>query len=342
MIDLGLRGQRVRAQLLHRPRLGGVVETVRWMLAVQAQDITASPLALRARMAGTTVADVVAAREDRSVVRFWGPRGTIHLAAAEDLPWLMPLVKPSATDSLRRLSQLGVETTEADAARKVGQVMSGRGPVTKAELGELLGAEGQAIVHLAALAARAGLVVMGPDRPGKPTYVHTGDWLGGPVVMETDRDRALAELARRYLRAHGPAGPRDLAAWSGLPLRDAAQGWQRISGEMVESGPGLWTLGPVPEPAEAEPVVRLLPIWDEFMLGWADRDWQAPESYKPVLHSGQPVVVVDGEVAAVWRPRRTTGRLDITLEPLRALDSAALAAEADDIGRFLGRTVRIT
>lgn len=312
------------------------------MLAVQAQDITASPLALRARMAGITAAEVVAAREDRSVVRFWGPRGTIHLAATEDLPWLMPLVKPSATDSLRRLSQLGVETTEADAAQKVGRALSGRGPVTKAELGELLSAEGQAIVHLAALAARAGLVVMGPDRPGKPTYVHTGDWLGGPVVMEKDRGRALAELARRYLRAHGPAGPRDLAAWSGLPLRDAGQGWQGVSGEIIESGPGLWTLGPVPEPPETEPVIRFLPIWDEFLLGWADRGWQAPESYKPVLHSGQPVLVIDGEVAAVWRPRRTAGRLDITLEPLRELDPAALTAEVDDIGRFLGRIARMS
>ena len=166
---------RFRAQLLHRPP-GGVVDVVRHLLAVQAQDVSAFPLAFRARSKALVAADVVAAREKREIVRCWGPRGTLHLVAVEDLAWLYPLVAPSPAGSLRRLRELG-----ADPSLDAAAVLAGRGPVTKAELGALLGVEGQAIVHLAALAAGRGLVVLGPERAGKATYVHAGDWLGAPL-----------------------------------------------------------------------------------------------------------------------------------------------------------------
>ncbi|WP_158566838.1 winged helix DNA-binding domain-containing protein [Actinomadura craniellae] len=336
---------RVRAQLLHRPASGGVTETVRRLLAVQAQDIAAFPIALHARMPAVTAADLRAARDERSVVRIWGPRGTIHLIAAADLPWLFPLIRSGPVDSLRRLGQLGVRIGEAEAVRAVDRALAGQGPLTKAELGERLAAgglpaEGQAIVHLAVLAARAGLLVFGPDRSNRPTYVHAADWLGSPVPVETDRERALAELARRYLRAHAPAGPRDLAAWSGLPLRDAETGWRAIAAELTEVSPGLWTAGADAADPVAEPVVRLLPIWDEYLLGWASTlAWAAPASYRPVIHSSRPVLLADGRVAATWRPRRTAGRLEITVRPLAPLAdqiSDLLAREADGLGRFLG------
>jgi hypothetical protein len=322
--------RRARAQLLHRPDIGGVVAAVRRLLAVQAQDIAAFPLALRARVAGITATDVAAARDDRSIVRTWGPRGTLHLIAAEDLPWLFPLVRTSPAHSLRRLRQLGVFADLDEATKTVDRAMSGQGPLTKAELGERLArtglaAEGQAIVHLAGLGALAGLVVLGPDRDGKPTYVHAADWLGAPVPTTTDREKALAELVRRYRRAHDPAEPADLAAWSGLPLTEVTGAWHETPDQ----------------PGEAGDVVRLLPGYDEYLLGWRTRP-VAPR-HAPAIHPGGGVlraaITVNGQLRGTWRTRRTARELRIVVEPFEPLPDpvrAALDAEVADVGRFLG------
>ncbi|GAB3661015.1 winged helix DNA-binding domain-containing protein [Actinocorallia lasiicapitis] len=306
---------RAVAQLLDRPAGLGVLEIVRHLLAVQAQDVAAYPLAFRARAEGLRAADVAAAKEDRSVVRLWGPRGTLHLAAAEDLGWLHPLLRPSATGSLRRLRELGVARTEAEAVSAVDRALAGRGPVGKAELGELLGVEGQAIVHHAALGARAGLVVLGPDTAGKATYVHAADWLGAPLPTEVDEDRALTELATRYRRAHGPSTPEDLAVWSGVSLGKARRGWRDSS---------------APPARECAPFVRLVPAFDEYLLGWKDRGL-APEHRKAVHPGGGMIrasVIVDGRIAGTWRGSAA--------EPFpgEPIDPDALEKEFRDVERF--------
>ncbi|HEX6469236.1 MAG TPA: winged helix DNA-binding domain-containing protein [Streptosporangiaceae bacterium] len=331
--------RRGRAQLLHRPDLGGVAATVRRLLAVQAQDVAAFPLALRARMPDATAAGVAAAREERAIVRTWGPRGTLHLVAAADLPWLFPLVRTSPAGSLRRLRELGVTADLDGAVRGVDRALAGQGPLSKAELGAALTraglpAEGQAIVHLAALGARAGLVVLGPDWAGRATYVHAADWLGAPLPVTTDHDRALAELALRYRRAHHPAEPADLAAWSGLPLREVTAGW-RAAGD-VEPVPAVD--GHTDGGGDG---VRLLPGYDEYLLGWRERPVAA--AYQREVHPGGGVlratVCVRGRIAGTWRARRAGAEMKITVDPFEPQPGAvvaAIAAEAADVGRFLG------
>ncbi|MGI8336766.1 winged helix DNA-binding domain-containing protein [Actinomadura scrupuli] len=352
-----IRHRRAHAQLLHRPG-GGAAEVVRRLLAVQAQDIAAFPLALRARTAGLTAADVTAARDTREIVRCWGPRVTLHLIAAEDLPWLFPLVRPAPTGSLRRLRALGVEIGADEAVRFVTAALAGQGPLGKPELGERLAkaglpAEGQAIVHLALLGAREGLVVLGPDRAGKPTYVHAADWLGRPLpVTVTDRDAALRRLARRYRLAHEPAEPADLAAWSGLSLGEARRAWpgseppppaqttpehaDLAQADLARAGSERADGGPVP-------VVRLVPGFDEYLLGWRTRELSVPGPYRTLIHPGggiiRPALLVDGQAAGTWRTRRSARRVGIIVEPFEPLSPAVLAelqAEAADIGRFLG------
>jgi len=299
---------RFAAQLLHRPP-GGVVDIVRHLLAVQAQEVSAFPLAFRVRSNGLCSADVVVARERREIVRCWGPRGTLHLIAVEDLSWLYPLVAPSPVGSLRRLRQLG-----ADPGLDAAQVLAGRGPVTKAELGALLGVEGQAIVHLAALAAARGLVVLGPERAGKATYVHASDWLGAPLPISlSDRDGAVRTLVARYRAGHDPSEPADLAQWSGLPLTQIRQAWGPES--TVEEDPGDG--------------VRLLPAYDEYLLGWRSRV-AGHRSTGGVIRAA---VLANGRVVGTWR---AGGEVE-AFEPLSEAVRAGIGREVADIARFLGR-----
>ncbi|MEV0383748.1 winged helix DNA-binding domain-containing protein [Nonomuraea sp. NPDC050643] len=310
----------VEAQLLHRPPGLAAGEIVRHLAAVQAQDVPSALLAFRARSATLTAADVEQAWHDREIVRAWGPRGTLHFIHAEDLPWMHALTRRD-TNILRRLAEEGV--TGDDLLTLIGRTLEGQGPLTKADLEERLAgrARGQGIVHLVALAAHHGLAVLAPSRSGKPTYVHTADWLGAPVVPEPDRERALKELATRYRAAHHPATPDDLAAWSGLPLGQARTAW------------GLSAAAPPPR--EEPPVVRLAPAFDEYLMGWRSRDPILPaEHAKKVFPGGgilRPVVLVDGTIRGTWGRKGA----NVTVQPFDDLPAGPLDDEIADVRRFL-------
>ncbi len=311
----------VEAQLLHRPPGLGAGDVVRHLLAVQAQDVPSACLAFRARSATLTRAAVEAAWQAREIVRTWGPRGTLHFVHAEDLSWLHALTRRD-TGTLRRLAQEGV--TGDDLLPLVDRALAGQGPLTKAELAERLAgrAHGQGIVHLVALAAHHGLAVLGPSRAGKPTYVHAADWLGAPITAEQDRERALAELALRYRRAHHPAEPEDLAAWSGLSLGDARTAWRLAA-------------APDPPPVAGTSVVRLAPAFDEYLLGWKSRDPILPAEHTRAVFPGggilRPVVIADGVIRGVWSRKGE----EVTVTPFAPLEPGPLAAEIDDVRRFL-------
>lgn len=349
-----IRRARLAAQLLHRPgRTGpGVVDVVARLLATQAQDIGAAPLAIRARSRGLTADDVAAARQNRSVVRTWGPRGTLHLVAADDLGWLTPLMlQPMLPTAIRRLAQEAVAGTPEELLATVERAMAGQGPLTKHQLADRLGrlgcpATGQGIVYLAYLAAIHGRAVLGPDRGNRPTYVHAAEWLGQAPVLERDRTRALAELVRRYLRAHAPAAPEDLAAWSGLPLRDTRAAWSSVAGELAEvehRGRPLWRLRRA-RPSEARVPVALVPAFDEYLLGWRDRALIVDAAHARKVQPGggiiRAAVLVDGRVAGTWRINGRAGPVVVDLFPGAAEDAGApavLAAETADVARFTGQ-----
>jgi hypothetical protein len=340
--DDDVRRARVTAQLLHRPgRRPAVADLVARLLAVQAQDIGAAPLALRVRSRGLTAAAVAAAREDRSVVRAWGPRTTLHLMTPDDLPLLLVCV--TTTHSARRLRQEGVTGAPDELARTVARALAGQGPLTKAAVGQRLArfgarAEGQGIVHVLLLGAAQGTVVLGPDQGNKPTYVHAGDWLGRVPRPARDRSRAVAEIARRYLRAHGPATPEDLAAWSGLAVGEARNAWAAIADELTEvqhAGRPLWRLRRAQRPGDVR--LALLPTFDEYVLGWRDRTFAVAGPAARLFSRGggmiPATVVADGRVVGTWRRDRSGGVATELFEPV---DEHALAAESEDVSRFVG------
>jgi hypothetical protein len=344
-----LRRARAAAQLLHRPRREAPDALARRLLAVQAQDLPAARLALRARTAGLTAAEVDTALEDGALLVAWLCRGTLHLVAPDDLPWLLALTAPGQlTTNRRRLGQEGVEPDDAErAVAIVERALAADGVLTRAQLAERLDAAGiptagQAIVHLLALTAFRGLTVRGPVRDGHPAYALARDRLGAealPAPSAFDRDRALAELARRYLAAHGPATETDLTRWSGLPLRDARAGLRAIGGELLELGDGLVDLArraPVPDRIPA----RLLGAFDPYLLGWRDRSFAVPAEHARRVHPGGGILRAtatrDGVAVGTWSAQRTGGRAEIALEPFPgAPEDDAFAEDAADVARFL-------
>jgi hypothetical protein len=351
-----LRARRASAQLLSGARGSTPAQVVGRLLAVQAQDLRAAKLALRARGQGFTAAHVDRALTvDRSLVVTWLGRGTLHLVCSADYPWLLGLTAPiMAAHSRRRLGQEGVSPDDADrAVAIVERALAEEGPLTRAELAERIAArrirtEGQATPHLLALAARRGVALLGPVRNGTQAFALTRDWLGAAAAGElggAERDAALAELARRYLAGHGPATAADLAGWIGLPLRDARAGLQAIAGELTRFGNELVEPAP-PRRTPARLPPRLLPPFDPYLLGWRDRSFAVPAEQSRRVHPGggilRAVATVDGLAVATWSTRRRGGRLGVEIEPLGPLPASAergLHGEAADVARFEGLTL---
>jgi hypothetical protein len=327
-----------------------VADLVRHLSGVQAQVPSAAALALRARTERLTASRVDRARvRDRSIVLTWAMRGTLHLIAAEDYAWLVPLVvEPRVSNARRRLKQEGVSSEQsARAVRLIEQMLERDGPLTRHEIADRLRrhrirTEGQAIAHLVWLAAAEGLICYGPDRERASSFVLVRDWLSDPAPM--DHEAALAELAVRYLRAHGPAEPADLASWSGIRPGDAKRAWREVEDRLVEmsttSGP-RWVLRSHKAGAPAG-LVRLLPSFDEYLLGWKDRSLTAkPNDWKTINRGGgwlRPVVLVDGHAAATWSIQRTGDGSRLEVAPFSRPTPAlrrGVALEAKDLGAFL-------
>jgi hypothetical protein len=180
--------------------------------------------------------------------------------------------------------------------------------------------------------------VLGPVLPEGQAFVAVRDWLGEAPDPPSDEARAtgLAKLGRRYLAGHGPADAEDLAAWSGLPLRDA-----RTALDGVRAPGSGAPAAPVP--------ARLLPAFDPYLLGWRDRSFAVPEEHARRVHPGggmlRATATVDGTAVGTWTARRSRGRLAVTIAPFAPLPARAeraLAAEAADVARFEGLEGSVT
>jgi Winged helix DNA-binding domain len=324
------------------------------LLAVQAQDLRAARLALRARGRGFTAGDVdQALSSDHSLVVGWLCRGTLHLVCREDYSWLLGLTGPlQSARSRRRLGQEGVPSDDAErAVRVIEEALADEGPLGRPELSERMAGrgirtEGQATPLLLNLAAMRGVSVLGPVRDGTQLFALARDWLGAAPRAElggAEREASVAELARRYLAGHGPATAADLAAWVGLPLREARAGLRAIAPELVELDGGLVDLAGRGRTPASLPA-RLLPAFDPYLLGWKDRSFAVPARHARRVHPGggmlRAVATVDGVAAGTWSMRRRSDRVDVAIEPFAALApgaARALRAEAADVERFESR-----
>jgi hypothetical protein len=334
--------ERLTAQLLAGPPARDPVAVTRQLLAVQGQDPRGARLAIRARTAGCSAADVDRAlSEDRSLLITWLNRGTLHLVCSEDYPWLAALTTPPLfTGNARRLAQEGVTPVAAErGVNTIERSLAREGPLTRSQLRDRIAkagvrTEGQALVHLLMLASLRGLIVRGPMIGRDHAYVLVRDWLEQPV--QVDRGRALAELARRYLAGHGPAGDRDLARWAGLPLRDARAGLNAIASELHTRTDGLLDLLER-RPAEELPPPRLLGPFDPLLLGWTSREEILGSNKGIVTVNGlfRPFALVRGRARATW----SFSNGEVALKPFGRMtrdDKTALEHDAVDVARYLG------
>ena len=362
---------RLRSQLVVGSAATSPHAVVSHLLGVQAQDYGAAVWAVGLRLPGSTLADVERAIAERTIVRTWPMRGTLHFVAAEDVRWLLGLLAPrTLAGALGRQAQLGLDAGTLERARELfSAALEGGRRLTRPEAMALLqsggvATDGQRGYHILWHLAHQGLIVVGPMQGKQQTFVLLDEWIA-PGTAEQDappRVEALARLAARFFRGHGPATVDDLARWAGVTKREAKVALAEVAGGLTSGqveGAVYWFASEVADsdiagstaPADAHRAaseVRLLPAFDEYMVGYRGREQVLGEhldAYGARIGSNglvAPAIIVDGRALGAWKrtlkPRTVTFKTE-EFQPLTTEECAGLAAEQERYARFVSRDV---
>ncbi len=288
------------------------------VIGVQAQDLRAAALALRSRVPGLTRSAVHAA----PLLRTWTARGTVHLIAASDRPWLHALfAKRNARVFGARFERFGiVDEINAMCADVVD--LCAEQPRDRASLLRALVERGHPTLEQGPIntfvpwLSTQGLIVT--DSEG---LLHASD--PPPPV---DHDTALEILGVRYRAGYGPCDASDVAKWSSLPITQARRALEAAG---ASSDADEW-------PTDETPSCLMLAAFDTLMLGYRTREpFVAAEHDGHILKGGgmlKPVVLDRGTATATWSIKKGRAELAWFDRPLAA---AELARESADIERFL-------
>ena len=340
-----------------RTGLSTAAETVDWLGAVQAQEYEPATWALALRMDGKPVRrDLEDAFEAGLILRTHVMRPTWHFVTQDSIRWMLELTGPLVQ---RRMAvynrRLELDPPTMTRSVKIFErALRDRQFLTRNELGERLrraglDATGMRLAHLAMHAEQEGVICSGPRRGRQFTYGLIAE--RAPGARRMGRDESLAELARRYLRSHGPATIRDFVWWSGLTTADARRGYEacQAASEAVD-GLTYWSVTSRAPGSPREASAHLLPIYDEYLVAYRDRV-AVPHGPSGIASaSGQSVifqhaVVIDGHIAGTWRTFRGARDLTVTVTPLRRLkrdERRTLASAAERYQRYLEVEVALT
>ena len=337
-------------------------DVVSAMCGAHAQVLSAAELSIGLRIAGLTRAAVRDALwSEHSLVKTFGPRGTVHLLPARELPmWTGALSAiPHSPSPFPEDVQLTPEQTDQVVTAIAGAL--GDTELTVDELTEALIATcgpwaGDLVMpafntkwprwrQAMATAANRGALCFGPNRGRNVTYTNPRRWL--PGFRPADGPTALADVVRRYLYTYGPATPQHFAQWLAAPRRWAAEVFDSLADELQQvevEGARAWVVaGDTTAPSATAAGVRLLPYFDAYVVGCQPRELLFPGvAVRRALSGGQagnfPVLLIGGTVAGIWHQRRVGRKLDITVEPFDALTPGQrreLDEQVERIGAFL-------
>ena len=344
--ELRLRNQRLAGAGFKRP-----AEVVAWLGAVQAQDYLGSLWALGLRMKTATEAAIEKAIADRTIVRTWPMRSTLHFVASADIRWMLALLAPRVIAGARsRYRQLELDQDDFDRSRDpVTRALQGGRQLTRDALYEVLEAAGisttgQRGIHILQRLALDGLLCFAARQGKQPTLALLEEWV--PPARMLEREEALAELAGRYFTSHGPATLQDFTWWSGLTVADAKKGIELAGVEQeTVDGQAYWLGAGAPGARPASPRAWLLPPYDEYTVAYKNRSAVLDPAHSSLVSGNgifYPVIVLDGQVAGTWKRAFKKGSVVITLSPfapLKKKERQAVAEEAERYGAFLGMPI---
>ena len=343
-------------------RPGSATEVVSAMCGVHAQVASAAELSLALRIEGATR---TLAREalwtDRTLVKTRGPRGTVHLLTAADLPmWTGALsqiprppyekvrdtmVTPAQTEKILAAIADALQDDDLTTDELTEEIVSRAGSWAGDRVMDAFQDKWPRWIAVSGAAMRRGVMCFGPNRGRATTYTSPTRWL--PGFAPTLGRAALTTLINHYLYAYGPATPAHFAQWLAVPKPWAAEQFAAADLSLVEvDGAKAWVAAgdtEFPLPDKRPSGVRLLPYFDAYAVGSHPRELLFPgAAFDRATARGQagnyPVLLVDGVVAGVWHQKRSGRNIHVTVEPVISLSATRrrlLEAQVERVGEIL-------
>jgi len=325
--------------------------------AMQAQDYPGALWSIGLRLPNSTSVDVERAISERTIIRTWPMRGTLHFVAAADVRWMLELLTPRiVAGRAGRHKELGLDAALFVRCEKLlvkalqgGKQVARGGLLALLERAGISTASQRGYVILWRL-AHEGVICFGSHQGKQPAFALLDEW--APKAKSLPRDHALAELALRYFIGHGPATLRDFVWWSGLKVADAKAGLEMVSSKLGREtihGAVYWMPQDTPALHDVSPTAYLLPGFDEFMLGYTDRAAALDSRHAQKVLPGNngmfmSTIIIDGRVAGLWK--RVFKKSSVVITPtlfgrLKKGETQALATPAARYGQFNGMTASL-
>jgi uncharacterized protein YcaQ len=331
---------------------------------VQAQVMSCAELQLWTRNHTLTRSQIARGLyEHRSLAKTTLMRQTLHLIPARDFSIFTSALRNTLLVQVYRIAaKVGVTPEEfADLNAHVLEALRD-GPLTQPEIRKRV--QPRASKRMKAWMSRVwsilrtpiaeGLICYGPARGAQVTFARTDHWLHRHLKKINAR-AAQQTLLMRYLAAYGPGTPRDFAKWSGIRMPEIRESWEAVKDQLAEvnvEGEPAWlprkSFKKLCAAAFSEPVVRLLPSFDPFLLAHAAKDHLVhPTHYKRVYGKQwwiSPVILIDGRVAGIWSHKRKGGNLLLAVEPFEKFPKkiqALVEEEAASLARFLDSSLQL-
>lgn len=343
------RATLARQHLLARTSMPALA-MIEHLAGMQAQLPRDPYIGLWSRLEGFAAEELADLLRTRQVARAPFMRSTIHLTSATDAAMLFTLLADFQHQRTMTGAPFGKRLRDLDHAdlRRAAREIVEEAPRSTAELGPLLAerfpghdAEAMAI----AVTRFLPMVQVTPRglwrESGQTRWTTAESWLGVPLAEAPSRQ----DLARRYLAAFGPASVMDMQNWSGLTKLKSD--FEALRPELVTfqdaQGKELFDLPAAPRPPASTPApVRFLPVYDNVVLGHADRsrffaaDTPIPENAG--LGRDVGTILIDGYVRGIWKQETAKNTATLRIQLLDGCPEETqpdVAAEGERLLAFL-------
>lgn len=341
--------ERLNNQQLINSKFTKPVELLSWLGAIQGQDFPGAKWAMGLRLPGIKDVDMEQSITDKTIVRTWLMRGTLHLVLANDVQWMIELLAPRIIkNNTRRYKDLKLDNETLKQSNKIiKDALADGGELNRRELLFILhengiSIEGQRGYFILQRASLEGLICQCQVNHNNATFISMDELPKSTL----ERDDAIAELARRYFQSRGPATITDFMWWSGLLATDAKTGIKAIKSDLSTEKLGkkeYWFFETETTDYTISQRAHLLPMYDEYFFGYKDRSASLEKIYKNKIRLKKhykPIIVINGQIIGTWKRTFKENSVKIEYNPfitLKKSDNNALAEAEQHYREFLNQ-----
>ena len=343
--------QRLQQQHIARPDFEKAEDVVSWMGAMQAQDYLGALWAIGLRMKNARETDIEDALANKTIIRTWPMRGTLHFVAPADARWMLKTFTPrviARSASIYRQAELDKKVF-AKSAKLLTAALEGGKQLTRKEVYEVLErgkitATDTRGLHILGHLAQEGLICFGARNGKQPTFTLLEEWI--PPVKEKAADVVMAEFTLRYFTSHGPATVQDFAWWTGLSATEAKEIHELIKSSLVSEtvdGITYWMTSNSKATKAKSTGVYLLPGFDEYLMGYTNRTPAIDTTrFKQIAGTGNGIlnstIVINSQVAGTWKRTIQKNKVTIETKPFETFSKtqqSAIEAATKKYSKFL-------